>query len=350
VSVLNIEGITKNYDEADHPAVADLSLKVETGEIVGVVGESGCGKTTLLRLVAGFEIPDSGTIVIGDAIVTDDKTYLPPEKRGVSMVFQEHALFPHLTVSENVGFGLHKLSRKDSDAQIEEMLALVKLETYKDRYPHELSGGQRQRVALARALAPQPAVLLLDEPFSSLDERLKLDMRDEVREIIHRLGTTTLWVTHEMEYALALSDRMAILRDGNLQQIETPGFIYTHPANEYVANLFGHTNVLHGTANSHGIKTCAGLIHTDGKYEEGDDLTLSIRPEFLEITEDEEGVACNIVRISYCGRYQELILQMEDSCIPPCQITLHAEPGRHFSEDEKIRVRFPQDKVHVITS
>jgi len=348
VSVLNLEGITKHYEEADHPAVADLSLEVETGEIVGVVGESGSGKTTLLRLVAGFEIPDSGRITIGDELVTSENTYLPPDKRGVSMVFQEHALFPHLTVAENVGFGLHKLSRKAAATQIDEMLDLVKLQTYAKRYPHELSGGQRQRVALARALAPQPSVLLLDEPFSSLDERLKLDMRDEVREIIHRLGTTTLWVTHEMEYALALSDRMAILRDGALQQIEKPDFIYTHPANEYVANLFGHTNILHGTVKSHGIKTCAGLVHAEGNFKEGDDLTLSIRPEFLEITEDQRGIACNIVRISYCGRYQELILQMEDSCSPPCQITLHAEPGRRFSEFQKIRVRFPEDKVHVI--
>src|SRR5690606_5213972 len=226
MSALELRGLTKRYAGADRDALRDVSLRIEPGEIVGLVGGSGAGKSTLLRLIAGLETPTAGTILIDGRAVCDGRRSVPPEQRGIGLVFQDYALFPHLTVESNVAFGLHRVPRSRRRERVREVLDLVGLADLAGRYPHQLSGGQQQRAALARALAPDPAVLLLDEPFSSLDALLKPALRDEVARILRSAGTTTLVVVHDQEDVVSLADRVAILRDGGLWQVGAPRDVF----------------------------------------------------------------------------------------------------------------------------
>jgi iron(III) transport system ATP-binding protein len=236
---LEVRGLTKRYRRGDRPALDNVWLDVQDGEILTLVGESGSGKTTLLRLVAGLEQADAGEIVLRGRTVCDERTFIPPEHRGASLVFQDYALFPHLTVEGNVGFGLRRLGRAERGQRVREMLELVGLRGLERRYPHELSGGQQQRVALARALAPRPAILLLDEPFSNLDRALKARLRQEVAALIRATGTTAVFVVHDPDDALAIGDRIAVLRDGRLVQLGKPREILDSPCGPYVAGFFG---------------------------------------------------------------------------------------------------------------
>jgi iron(III) transport system ATP-binding protein len=222
MAVIEVNHITKSYDQT--VAVKRCDFQVASGEILALLGPSGSGKTTLLRLIAGFERPDEGQILISDRTVVDvaSSIWLPAEARGVGMVFQDYALFPHLTVAQNVRFGLRDTSKADRQSRVEEMLRLTELFPYRARYPHELSGGQQQRVALARALAPRPPVVLLDEPFNGLDPELRPQMRREVAAILRRLGTAAVLVTHDQEEALGMADHVAVIRNGEVQQIGTP--------------------------------------------------------------------------------------------------------------------------------
>jgi iron(III) transport system ATP-binding protein len=235
--MIELDGVAKSFGAAK--AVAGASLSVGRGELVALLGPSGCGKTTLLRLVAGFEAADAGTIRIDG----EDVTRTPPERRRVGMVFQDYALFPHLTVEENVGFGL---PRRGREQRVQEALRLVNLHCLDGRYPHELSGGQQQRVALARALAPQPEVILLDEPWSSIDPLLRDAMRDELARILRAAGTTVLLVTHDQEEALALADRVALMRDGRVVQVGAPEDVYHRPADRWAAEFVGPANWVDG--------------------------------------------------------------------------------------------------------
>ena len=240
MSVLTLLGLTKRFAGTERPAVDDVSLEVDSGHVLAILGESGCGKTTLLRLIAGLERPTRGEISIDDRVMFDWTTDVPPEKRGVGLVFQDYALFPHLTVERNIAFGV----RHGADARrarVRELLELVGLSGFERRYPHELSGGEQQRVALARALASSPSLLLLDEPFSNLDAVLKEQMRGEVSRILETAGITALFVVHDRDDALAIADRIAIVRQGAIQQIGEPDEIRNHPANEYVARYLGST-------------------------------------------------------------------------------------------------------------
>ena len=236
---LEVRGLTKRYRRGDRPALDNVWLDVQDGEILTLVGESGSGKTTLLRLVAGLEQADAGEIVLRGRTVCDERTFIPPEHRGASLVFQDYALFPHLTVEGNVGFGLRRLGRAEREERVREMLELVGLRGLERRYPHELSGGQQQRVALARALAPRPAILLLDEPFSNLDRALKARLRQEVASLIRATRTTAVFVVHDPDDALAIGDRIAVLRDGRLVQLGKPREILDSPCGPYVAGFFG---------------------------------------------------------------------------------------------------------------
>ena len=223
-------------------AVEDFNLTVEQGEFVSFLGPSGCGKTTTLRMIAGFELPTSGTVMINGR----DLTFTPPNKRNVGMVFQSYALFPNMTVAQNVGYGL-KIARQpkaEIAARVQEMLSLIQMEGYANRYPYQLSGGQQQRVALARALAIRPQVLLLEEPLSALDAKIRLELRQEIRRIQRRLDITTIYVTHDQEEALSLSDRIVVMSHGVVEQIGTPSEIYNLPATEFVARFVGHINLL----------------------------------------------------------------------------------------------------------
>jgi len=223
-------------------AVKDFNLNVEQGEFISFLGPSGCGKTTTLRMVAGFEIPTTGTIKLGD----QDITSKPPNQRNVGMVFQSYALFPNMTVAGNIGFGLQvRKEAKDSSAQrVQEMLDLIQLKQYGDRYPYQLSGGQQQRVALARALAIRPEVLLLDEPLSALDAKIRVDLRQEIRRIQQRLGITTIYVTHDQEEALSISDRIVVMSHGVMEQTGTPFDIYNYPTTNFVAQFVGQINLI----------------------------------------------------------------------------------------------------------
>ena len=242
--ILRLENVSLKYSRMTYPAVADVTLTLVTGEVLGLLGSSGCGKTTLLRIIAGFVSPQAGTVAIAGRIVVGNNCWIPPEQRYVGMVFQDYALFPHLMVGENIAFGLRTAKKCDRASKLAQMLALVGLEGLEKRYPHELSGGQQQRVALARALAPQPKLILLDEPLSNLDVQVRLRLREEVREILHKTGTSGIFVTHDQQEALAIADKVALMQQGRLEQLGTPEEIYTQPASRFVASFVTQANFL----------------------------------------------------------------------------------------------------------
>jgi len=271
------DGVSKSYGAV--VAAKSLDLTVDTGEIVTVIGPSGCGKSTALRLIAGLERPDTGRIRIADDVVADAARFVQPEKRRVGLVFQDHALFPHLTVARNVAFGIHRLPRAERDARVREVLDLVRLGHLAGRYPHELSGGEQQRVALARALAPRPAVVLLDEPFSSLDENLRAQVRAEVVGILRETGTTAVLVTHDQTEALSIGDRVVVMRDGEIEQVGTPQEVFERPATRFVASFMGDADFLRAHVH-HALLTCEiGVVSTVPGWGEVDaDVDVVLRP------------------------------------------------------------------------
>lgn len=258
--VIDVQQISKGYNQT--VAVKSCDLRVASGEILALLGPSGSGKTTLLRLIAGFERPEEGRILIDDRTVVDvaSSVWVAAEDRGVGMVFQDYALFPHLTVAQNVRFGLRNSSKKERQSRIEELLRLTELENCAERYPHELSGGQQQRVALARALAPRPRVVLLDEPFNGLDPELRPQMRREVARILRHLGTAAILVTHDQEEALGMADQVAVIRNGELQQVGTPEDIYYSPTTVFVASFIGHADFIPGAISEAQVHTEIGIF------------------------------------------------------------------------------------------
>ncbi len=265
----------------DVVAVEEVELDVRRGEFMGVLGPSGCGKTTLLRLIAGFERPDAGGIEIDGRAVAGPRVNVPPERRRIGMVFQESALFPHLDVAGNIGFGL---ARRERAARVDELVATVGLAGLHRRMPHELSGGQQQRVALARALAPDPALILLDEPFSSLDATLRVQLRGEVREILRAAGATAVFVTHDPAEALEISDRVAVMRAGRIEQVATPDEIYLRPTNRFVASFVGEANLLPGEIRHGEVMTLVGRFRAPvGALADGMRAEVLLRPEQLHM-------------------------------------------------------------------
>jgi iron(III) transport system ATP-binding protein len=235
-NILSIKNLTKTYSNAKLPAISNFNLDLKKGSILAIVGESGSGKTTLSRLIAGLETPDEGTITLNDKVVAANDTFVEPDKRQVGMVFQDYALFPHLTVRKNIGYGISKLQNREQ--RILELLKLVGLEDLGARYPHQLSGGQQQRVALARALAPKPELLILDEPFCNLDANLRTQLRQDVFGIISKTQATVIFITHDTEDAIAVSDRMAVIKNGKLFQHDTTKIITANSSNTYILSLF----------------------------------------------------------------------------------------------------------------
>ena len=260
MTTLSVQHLVKQFPGTQQSAVNDISFELTSGEILALVGPSGCGKTTTLRIIAGLERPDSGIVRLNDRVVASDAVFVPPEKRGVGMVFQDHALFPHLTVSENIAFGLRGRSPTQIRQTVGEMLHLVGLLPLAKRYPHALSGGERQRVALARALAPRPILVLMDEPFSSLDADLRLEMREHVRRILKAMRATVVFVTHDQDEALYMGDRLAVLQNGYLEQIGTPEEIFHESNTPFVAEFMGDSDFLKGRVSSGGIQTEIGLL------------------------------------------------------------------------------------------
>jgi iron(III) transport system ATP-binding protein len=304
---LRIEGLSKHYGPI--AAVAGVNLTAERGEVLAVLGPSGCGKTTTLRLIAGFEHPDSGAIDVGGRCVAVGSRCEPPEKRRVGMVFQEGALFPHLTVGGNVSFGLGNHSNKHE--KVRKALQLVGLEGAEDRMPYELSGGQQQRVALARALAPEPEIVLLDEPFSNLDAALRSRVRTEVRQILNDAHATAILVTHDQEEALSLADRVAVMWDGRIVQVASPEELYLRPANRTVASFVGDAQFVDGMSNGRRVRCVLGELPAIGPFDGPVDVM--IRPEILRLTpptEENHANATVITRLFY-GHDQLMRLELD---------------------------------------
>ena len=283
--LLSIRNITKRFARNLSPVVEDLSFEVHTGEIFALLGPSGCGKTTTLRLIAGFERADAGEICVDGQCFEGAKTHLPPETRGVGIVFQEYALFPHLNVSQNVAFGLKKLPANLRDERVMTVLEMVGMTPLKDRKPHQLSGGQQQRVALARSIAPSPKLILLDEPFSNLDAGMRHSTREEIRALLKNAGMSAVFVTHDQEEALCFADRLAVMQEGHIEQIGEPETVYHPPQTPFVADFLGATNLITGEAEGNCAETPLGKFRiapsARGK------VLLSIRPEHLVMVQPE---------------------------------------------------------------
>ena len=323
--------VSKVYPGSDDVAVRDLSLAIEPGEILALLGPSGCGKTTTLRLIAGFERPDGGTIEVAGKTVASPDAFIPPERRGVGMIFQEYALFPHLTIEKNIMFGLRSIPRRKRRDRLHELLELTELSEFASRYPYQLSGGQQQRVAMARALAPQPHVLLLDEPFSNLDTELRLQMRVEVRDLLKQLGTTAVIVTHDQQEAMTVADRMAVMLNGSVEQVEAPEIVYHYPANRAVARFVGQGTFVPA-------RITGDLAESDlGRFElpdQGprDQIDLLIRPRDVSIEVDPDGVAV-VSQRTFHGAETTYVIQL------PCGVQLQSSQPSYVSIAPGTRVR-----------
>lgn len=328
--ILELQNINKKYKNAEKYAVQKVSFEVEKGEILALVGESGSGKTTLLRLIAGLEHPDSGCIWLSGEKIVEGQTSVPAHKRKVGLVFQDYALFPHLTVMENVSFGLHH-AKGNTDELAKKSLETVGLHENHHHYPHQLSGGQQQRVALARAIAPNPKILLLDEPFSNLDAVLKDQVREEIRHIIKKAEITAIFVTHDTRDALSTADRIAILHKGYLQQIDSPKNLYEHPANPYVANFFGKRNEIIATPTEEGFYTPFGFIKDLRSADYHNPVRLHFRPQHAKILRSEEQhLSGKLYSVAYFGDHQ--IIQLSDD--EGHRICIRTGPNKTFGGKE----------------
>ena len=323
-------------------ALDHVTVDIAEGEFFTLLGPSGCGKTTLLRMIAGFESPTAGRILLDGT----DITALPPNKRAVNTVFQSYALFPHLTVAENIGFGLTMQGRPKAEVQatVARMLALVKLDTMATRKSSQLSGGQQQRVALARALAPAPKVLLLDESLSALDQKLRKDMQTELKRLQRETGITFVFVTHDQEEALTMSDRIAVINAGRILQIGTPQDIYMRPANRFVASFIGETNFLPGTATPQGVTlgngTTIPLTHTaTGK------VTLAIRPEHVRLGAD--GIPATITNLVYFGTDTHAHATLSDGAQIVARVPSDAAP---LTMGQAVNLSFAPGAVQVLAA
>jgi iron(III) transport system ATP-binding protein len=341
---LQVKNIVCRYEPSPAaPVVDNLSFELEVGEIGCLLGSSGCGKTTVLRSIAGFQTIESGSIELGGRILSGAKCHLAPEKRQVGMVFQDYALFPHLTVCDNITFGLHKMPAKARELVCEELLELVKLKGFGHRYPHELSGGQQQRVALARALAPSPALLLLDEPLSSLDAELRRGLALEVRDILKRRGISAIMVTHDQEEAFAFADKIGVLHKGKLEQWDLPFNLYHEPKTRYVANFIGQGVFLPGfMRDANTIETELGLLQSHKHYPwlSNTAVEILLRPDDIVESPDSPYQA-KIIRKLFAGTSTLYTL-----ALPTGSHIEAALPSHHnFEIDHQIGIRVEADHL-----
>jgi iron(III) transport system ATP-binding protein len=317
---VTIAGLTKRY--GDVGAVVGLDLTVRPGELVALLGPSGCGKTTTLRLVAGFLAPDDGEIRVGDRVLSSPAVVIPPERRRMAMIFQSYALWPHMTVAQNVAYGLRfaGVARPERERRVEQMLQVVQLAGYGARYPGELSGGQQQRVAVARALVVEPEILLLDEPLSNLDASLREEMRFEIRRLHEQFGITTLYVTHDQAEAMVISDRVAVLRDGRVVQVGAPEELFERPRTRFVAEFIGKTNLIDAVADGPATVTRGSLrlrVAADGLMPRAP-VVVSIRPHQIALgavpgsaATGLNVIAGTVVRASYLGDTVDYQVKLE---------------------------------------
>ncbi|SDK87414.1 ABC transporter ATP-binding protein [Aliiruegeria lutimaris] len=338
---VDITGLRKLY--GDVVALSDINISIPSGAFYTLLGPSGCGKTTLLRTIAGFHDQDAGSISLdGNPIET-----LPAHRRDVGMVFQDYAIFPHISVRENVAFGLKqkKVPRAEMDRRVTEVLDVVQLGAFADRMPHELSGGQQQRVGLARAIVVRPKVLLMDEPLSNLDARLRVDLRAELRRIQKDLGITTIYVTHDQEEALAMSDTVCVMHQGVIQQAASPLDIYLMPANRFVATFVGANSFLALTRDTDQLRLTSGgaLVSHKALGEQGETLVCAVRPEVLRVApgevqaaEDEVSIPAKLSNVSFIGREMEVLARTDSgevvkSLARPDPAVIALDPGSAVS-------------------
>lgn len=339
MAIIILDNLSKKYRSGDKYAVDSVGFSLEKGEILALVGESGSGKTTLLRLIAGLEHPDKGSIVLeGNTIVNGNKS-LRPNKRNMGMVFQDYALFPHLTIYENVSFGLKGLKKDEAHKRVIETIELTGLEENIKKYPHQLSGGQQQRVALARALAPRPELLLMDEPFSNLDTILRDQVREEVRQIIKTLGITAILVTHDTRDAFATADKIAVMWHGKLLQLDTPNALYNNPNSTYVAELFGKSNNIEAIVENDGFNTPFGFIerHPNCPFTNKEKVNLFFRAEETALCEAEEPHLCGMVeKCIYLGDHMQLRV-----CCRRCTECGSADACKSLDSSARILLKSP---------
>jgi len=345
---VDARNIGKIYGTGNEAVIAlgDVSISIEKGEFFTLLGPSGCGKTTLLRCIAGFETPTSGSIHLSGT----DITYTPPNERPVNTVFQSYALFPHLTVAQNVGFGLKMLGKPAADIakSVARVLALVKLEDFADRLPAQLSGGQQQRVALARALAPEPEVLLLDEPLSALDLKLRKEMQSELKRLQTETGITFIFVTHDQEEALTMSNRIGVMSQGALLQVGTPHEIYEHPVNRFVADFIGETNFLDGQVDNAQVRIGTGDLLDVPLGDHKGLVTLAIRPEQVSVEPQGTGIAATITETTYMGTDTHYKLSLSDGSLIVARVQSNSAGAR--SAGDVVGIRIDAAAVQVLKS
>jgi len=313
-------------------AANGITFELARGELMALLGPSGCGKTTTLRLIAGFERLDAGEIEIGGKPAASAGLHVPPERRRIGMVFQEYALFPHLNVIDNVRFGLHSYTG-DRDRRVEKVLEMVGLDGMERRHPHELSGGQQQRVALARALAPEPAVVLLDEPFSNLDAGLRVRVRAEVRSILRQAGATAIFVTHDQEEALSLVDRVAVLIDGVVRQVAAPQQLYRQPADRDVAAFVGDANFLPGTAGGRTVECEVGSLELVS--ERKGEVEILLRPENISVMPAGADAGARVRAVLFFGHDQLVSIQLPSGRIVDARLG----PMYHFAIGQPVQIK-----------
>ncbi len=341
---LSIRGLTKRYPGQTQAAIDDLSLEIESGSLVALLGPSGCGKTTTMKMVAGLLEPTAGDILFDEKSILD----IAPEKRGAVMVFQNYLLFPYMSIAQNVGYGLkmRKIEQSIIDKRVDEMLELVKLPGLGERRPKELSGGQQQRIALARALIVNPNLLLLDEPLSNLDAHLRFEMRDLIREIQQEMGITTLFVTHDQEEAAVLSDKVALILHGTLQQYDAPMAFYDAPRSREIADFFGGVNFLPGT-KADGRFTCElGVLDAPRGHATGNGIA-TIRPEDIRIADadGENVVTGKVASHVYVGTHSRLKVQVGAHLF---HIIADADAIKTYGDGSEIKLHLPPQKIWVL--
>jgi iron(III) transport system ATP-binding protein len=338
VSALSVDGLYKSFGSG--PVLADVDLEVPAGELTAILGPSGSGKTTLLRVLAGFERADAGTVTVDGRIVEGQGRHVPPERRHIGYVPQEGALFPHLHVEANIGFGLPRSGRAE---RVGELLDMIGLADLAGRYPHELSGGQQQRVALARALATRPAIVLLDEPFSSLDAALRSSVRHDVATVLAEAGTTAILVTHDQDEALSMAAQVGILRAGRFVQFGAPLDVYCQPADPDVARFVGEANLLPGTARAGVVATALGSHRLARAWTDGTELTVLIRPEQVDVRTERAGaggdwVDGTVSAVEYHGHDTVVAVTVQGAHDRPVHARLPGAPAYGVGADVSVRV------------
>ena len=346
-TLLSLQHISKNFGEGD--VLRDISLDVARGEFVTLLGASGCGKTTTLRIISGLETPDEGTVLLDGR----DVTALPPERRPVNTVFQSYALFPHMNVEKNVAYGLRvrKMDKASIEKRVREMLELVQMADFAKRMPSQLSGGQRQRIAIARALAPEPELLLLDEPLGALDLQLRRQMQLELKRLQKKLGITFVYITHDQEEAINMSDRIAVMSGGVIQHVSTPKSIYQRPANQFVANFIGRSNTL-------SARYAQGALHFGNGYvtpydncgnAPAEDVLVAVRPEeFVLAADGQQGIDATVVSSVFLGLNTTYFVELYDGT--NAEIVEESSISSIIPNGTKVKLTLKQDKINVFTA